>query len=99
MKMKFYRFSNFVSIYGVEIRESHYDLLRETPRGYWIEKYGFEKWVSKTSRKRFAYPDRKQALRNFIARKERQIKICTSSLSSAKIALNQAENMKCDGCD
>jgi hypothetical protein len=61
-------------------------LIKETTKGYWIgynrlQKY---KWISKTSKKRFAYPTIEEAKINFIKRKESQIKILTSQLKVAK---------------
>jgi hypothetical protein len=50
-----------------------------------------KRWVSKTSRKRFAYPTLKEALHNFRARKNRQISILTHRLERAKTALNIAK--------
>lgn len=70
--------------------------VRETPCGYWIVdeyEYDFElefakkRWVSKTGRKRFAYPTPEEALTSFIARKEKQVKILSAQLIGAKDAL------------
>ena len=75
-----------------------YDLLRETSKGYWIgygslgqHKYNWQKWVSKTSKKRFAYPTEKEALTNFIKRTEKRLKILDSQLMACKISLNLAK--------
>jgi len=46
-------------------------VLRETPCGFWIalDTWGDqEKWVSKTGRKRYAYPTEELAKESFIAR-------------------------------
>jgi hypothetical protein len=90
----------------VKIAEYHFYLVKETPCGYWItdrwytisdfnmdEKninYNYCHWVSKTARKRFAYPDRNQALESFVARKKRQIKILKTNLEFAEVALEKA---------
>jgi hypothetical protein len=79
-----------------------YFLNRETPKGYWI---GYEengdgylhsafKWVSKTARKRYAYPTKEEALQSFIKRKEKQIKILKYQLSNAGMALLNAKSIK-----
>jgi len=81
----------------LELRK--YDLIKETPKGYWIgfkNNYGikigtWQKWISKTSRKRFAYPTEKEALNNFILRTERRIKILDRQLISCKIGLEIAK--------
>jgi hypothetical protein len=82
----------------LEVRE--YNLLRETPKGYWIgygnfgyNKYEWKKWVSKTSKKRFAYPTKEEALVNFIKRTEKRLKILDWQLQVCKISLNLAQNL------
>jgi hypothetical protein len=72
------------------------NLHKETPQGYWIG-YGNliegqlrseSKWVSKTSRKRYAYPTKEEAKNNFIARTEKRIRILNSQLTDSKQVLN-----------
>lgn len=83
----------------VELRT--YNLLKETPKGYWI---GYESleigslrskgiWVSKTSRKRFAYPTKKEALDNFIKRNEKRIEILKRQIFSCQIAVMSAKEI------
>lgn len=51
---------------------------KETPKGYWIGFGGFHiadlrsecRWVSKTSKKRYAYPSKEEALVGFLHRKK-----------------------------
>ena len=81
----------------VELRE--FDLLKETPKGYWIGDKrlyfaNFKKWVSKTSRKRFAYPTKEEALTNFIKRNEMRIGILEHQIIFCKMALSIAKQMK-----
>jgi hypothetical protein len=83
----------------LEIRE--YNLLRETLKGYWVgygnlgyDRYSWKKWVSKTSKKRFAYPTKEEALVNFIKRTEKRLKILDWQLQVCKISLNLAKNLK-----
>jgi len=61
----------------IELRE--YDILKETLKGYWIGHKEFpelsKRWVSKTSKKKFAYPTKDEALINFIKCTEKRIKI------------------------
>lgn len=83
-----------------KLRLITYNLFKETPKGYWI---GFgsldigslhsvwKKWVSKTSKKRFAYPTKKEALINLIKRTERrkkilvsQVRMCSEGIELAK---------------
>jgi hypothetical protein len=79
----------------LQLRE--FNLHKETPKGYWISYGGLtlsspSRWISKTSKKRYAYPTKEEALNNFIKRKEYQIKLLEYQLSSAKIALSLAKN-------
>jgi hypothetical protein len=78
---------------------SVFSLFKETEKGYWI---GYEelknlkstsKWVSKTSKKRYAYPSKKEALNNFIKRTERRISILQYQKESSSIALKIAVNL------
>ena len=81
----------------VELRE--YTVLKETPQGFWISFWGRnlfgsdKKWVSKNSLKRFAYPDKTEALCSFMHRKSRQIKIYEARLNRARKAMKTAEQM------
>ena len=81
----------------LELRE--YDLFKETPKGYWIGygslgeyKYNWKKWVSKTTKKRFAYPTEKEALINYIKRTEKRLEILERQAWTCKISLNLAKN-------
>ncbi len=83
---------------------SEYLVTKETECGWWIggnkpkfephsfHTYTSKKWVSKTTRKRFAYPTKEEALVNFKARKQRQILIIKGQLERAKEALLIIEN-------
>lgn len=84
----------------LEIRE--FNLFKETPKGYWIghmNPFGhsisdWRKWVSKTSKKRFAYPTKEEALVNFIKRTEKRLKILDWQLQVCRISINLAKNLK-----
>ena len=78
-----------------------YNLHKETPKGYWIG-YGHpdnglqndSKWVSKTAKKRYAYPSREEALTNYIKRTERRVNILKRQIDCCKITLKYAEAQK-----
>ena len=97
--MKFYRYYNHRYSSGVFCQEFILD--KETPKGYWIvqpydliQSYGAErKWVSKTGKKRYAYPTKLEAMISFKARKKKQIKLLESQLEATSIALTQIENL------
>lgn len=75
-----------------------FDLIKETPKGYWIGYKGFFnskfKWVSKTSKKRYAYPSKVEALDGYISRTKRRIEIIDYQLTSCKIGVDLAEMEK-----
>lgn len=91
--MKFYRYNDTLCAnVGVRIYLYEFNMIQETPKGYWIGYYNKkEKWVSKTAKKRYAYPTKEEALASFKARKERQIEILEHQLNRAKTALSKAE--------
>lgn len=63
-----------------------YDVVKKTPRGYWIT-YAFggkDKWVSSDSRKRFAHPSEEEALESYKLRKKSFVGHCEVRLSRAK---------------
>lgn len=75
------------------------NLFRETPKGYWIGYgdinglHGYERWVSKTARKRYAYPTKEEALNNFIKRNEKRIKILSRQISVCQIVVEEAKQL------
>ncbi len=69
--------------------------VRETPCGYWIRMMnGRERWVSKTSRKRYAYPSLKEAAQSYLQRKRHQVGWCKFYLKKAKHFLTHAERLE-----
>ena len=82
---------------GADIRFTYQD--NTTLLNHWIEErdmtyasvFREKRWVSKSTKKRLAYPTKAEAQASFIARKRRQIKILTNQLECAKEVLFQAE--------
>jgi len=57
----------------------------------WVREVGIDvRWVSKTSVKRIAYPTKKEALTNFVKRKEKYIKILKNNIEITEGALYAA---------
>jgi len=89
------------SIPNLNIELRTYNLFRETPKGHWIG-YDFlyqglrshGKWVSKTAKKRYAYPTKQEAMVNFIKRNEYRIKILKRQMWACETALSKAKDMK-----
>jgi len=75
----------------LELRK--FNLHSETSKGYWIghglpgKLMGNSKWISKTSKKRFAYPSKKEAMINFFKRTEKRISILKHQLSFCEAGL------------
>ena len=80
----------------IELRE--YDILKETLKGYWIGHKEFPElsklWVSKTSKKKFAYPTKDEALINFTKRTEKRIKILKHQILFSEIVLVKLKSYK-----
>lgn len=105
--MKFYRY-NDIDVYnhGIEVRLETLYLVRETDKGYWISHHpnynehatlhavwDKPRWISKTSRKRYAYPTKSEALEGFYYRKRRAVELFHFSLEKARRALDVAKTM------
>ena len=75
------------------------EYVKETEKGYWITERdwpSYKKWIPKQSKKRFAYPTKKEALNNYILRTKRRMKILNSQLEYCKEGISTAENMIID---
>lgn len=69
-----------------------FDVVKETPCGFWISTlFSNRRWVSKTSRKRFAHPSPAEALEAFKRRKEAHVEHCRRRLHNAEEELFIAE--------
>lgn len=71
MKRVMYRYVNC----GETILCVELPVLRETPKGKWVDEYGISKFVLNDSHKRYAHETKINALVSFIARKTRQLGI------------------------
>lgn len=72
-----------------------FDVIKETKCGYWIMVNYKRKFITKTnksSKKRFAYTTKEEALNNFIKRKTRQLGFIKFQLNRIERALNFANN-------
>ena len=93
--MEFYRYD-----YDGGVRLTTLNLHKETAKGYWIG-YGNpgdgfhsdSRWVTKSGKKRYAYPTKKEALTSFSRRKKQQVRILKNQLLNAESGLRNAEKM------
>lgn len=96
--MILYRYAVTYYENGPRVDLEEFDMIKETQCGWWIiqagtyDDYG-KKWVSKTAKKRYAYPTKEEALIGFKARKERQISILKARLSGAEHELDIANDI------
>lgn len=79
-----YRFDD-PSTPGAEPYLSEFRVVRETPKGVVLDEYGYERFVLKEARKRFAYPTKQLALQSYLIRKDRQIGILAIRHDQAKL--------------
>jgi len=98
--------SGFLDLTRVELPCYKFDIIRETPCGYWIVDHeeegkftmgrlmGKEKWVSKTATKRWAHDTEDKALTNFIYRKKYQLRMLEDQVGNVKYTLKLAEQLK-----
>ena len=78
----------------IELRLMEYKVLKHTPKGVWIDPYyvrgwavsGERRFVRRNATKRFACPTIEEARESFLARKNRQIRILSAQLKSARRA-------------
>ena len=95
--MKLYRIESYNHWFDecnstIRLRTDSYEVLKETPCGHTIQaKFGKNRFVNKSSRKRFAYPTIAEAMVSFIARKKREHLILSSRVSHVETALQLAE--------
>ena len=52
-----------------------------------------DKWISKSSKKRYAYPTKEEALINYIKRTEKRLRILESQIKLCKTGLSQANEL------
>lgn len=73
-------------------------LYKETSKGYWICEDNStmfpEKWVSKTSVKKYAYPTKEEAKLNFVKRTEKRMNILLREASFCQISIFNIEHEK-----
>ena len=75
----------------VKLECHEFDVISETKCGYWIDYAFSKKWVSRKSKKRFAYPSKQAAIESLIIRKKVQFRILSHRVSRAQDALYLAE--------
>lgn len=70
-----------------EVYLREYQLLKVTPKGVWLDRYGTRRFVLRDARKRFACPTIEEAQKSFLARKNAQIRIYQERIDNARRAI------------
>lgn len=93
--MIYYRYVDRLTTYGVNVYCYEYEVIKQTPKGVWIETLvGNKRFVKTEARKRFACPTKEEALESFKARKTRQARILKAQLRNVEMALDIANNSR-----
>ena len=98
-KMEFYRYEEYrTGENSIELAKRTFKMVKETKCGYWIKEEGSfcakKRWVSKTSKKRYAHPSKAEAVYSFKRRKEMHIFYLEQQIRRAKQALRIAERLE-----
>jgi hypothetical protein len=88
-------------LFRIKLVLSTYKLHKETPKGYWIysgstKPYNIRsdcRWISKTAKKCYVYPTKKEALNAFLHRKKRQKHILNSILMDIDYGIHLGEQI------
>jgi len=83
-----YRYEDFKTVQGFDIKLKKYPVIKHTPCGAWIKlESGEKKFVRADTRKKFACPTPEKALESFEQRKKAQARILKHQLFRAEQAL------------
>jgi len=98
-----YRLRDILYGSRIVVKVEQFFVFKETPQGYWVanssylppwmnftalRRNHYLRWVSKTSGKRYCYPDLADAVRSFNRRKEVQVSKLLFQLEKAQVARN-----------
>jgi len=89
-------YENAIGSYSVEVVPRECFLIRSTAKGFWVG-HGTEanpwglRWISNTSKKKYAWPTKKEAMESFVRRTNvmmdhlsRQMNDCRKALAAAE---------------
>lgn len=93
---------------GVCIKVSIFEALKETPKGYWVEREYCPHWMTleaklkskhvrfvlKQSLRRYCYPEFSEALESFRKRKLKQIQHTRAALEKAELIIENFDSFK-----
>jgi len=73
-----------------------FDILRRTPCGIWIREYFRDRFINQKRTKQFAHETLEEAMKSFIARKEKQASIYRARADAALYAVKLARSRHAD---
>jgi hypothetical protein len=83
---------------GVRLCVLSFTKISDTPKGCWIKSiFSRKRWVSNSSRKRYAHPTQEAALAAFVARNKCHVQILKAQLERAEAAGELAREGKIQG--
>src|SRR5688572_25089685 len=72
----------------VQLNLLEFDIVKETPKGYWISYAFANKWVPRPPHGRFAQPTKRMALERCLQRKRRQLQILETRVARVRNVLS-----------
>lgn len=81
---KLYRYEDSYEQFPSQPSLMTFKVIRETEKSYLIDNWGVNKWVRQEGTNCFAWDTKEKAIRNYLMRKRRQIKIYEKMLNRAK---------------
>jgi hypothetical protein len=77
----------------VRVKLVELEVVKVTPKGVWINRARCKKFVLLTARKRYAAPSKEEALKDFLARKNRQLSILKNRVANVEGAILQVQHL------
>lgn len=77
----------FISNIDTHFSYSEYPIIKETPKGCWIDDYGKKRFILSNSRKKYAYPTKEEARLGFLKRSLAYKRILFSRLEEVEMYL------------
>lgn len=91
--MRLYRYvDSTVHDRGATLRLETWEVVKETPKTYLLQYFELRKRMQKGARKIFACVTEEEALRSYVARKDRQIGLLVSQLNHARQRRSEARS-------
>lgn len=100
-----YRFRDQLAGEDSIIHVDTFNVVSETPKGYWVVVTGvdwpegidkYKRWVSKTSAKRFCYPTLEEAFASYSRRNAKRLSILKSQLQSVMLLREAINEIRAD---